>query len=62
VVKFNGQFLAGCMSNEQQYFQHRNPFKTKPPLVDWFEVPAADMGRWEELARLAMQKMKEAVK
>lgn len=50
------------MSNEQQYFQHRNPFKTKPPLVDWFEVPAADMGRWEELARLAMQKMKEAVK
>lgn len=34
------------------------PFKTKPPLVDWFEIAATDMHRWEELARLAMQHMR----
>ncbi len=36
-----------------------SPFKTKPPLVDWFEIPSANMKRWEELARLALQRMRE---
>jgi hypothetical protein len=36
-----------------------SPFKTKPPLVDWFEIPPAHMQQWEELARLALQRMRE---
>ena len=35
------------------------PFKTKPPLVDWFCISAGDQGRWEELARIALQRMVE---
>jgi hypothetical protein len=31
------------------------PFKTKPPMVDWFEIPATQQQRWEELARYALQ-------
>jgi len=31
------------------------PFKTKPPMVDWFEIPATEQQRWEELARYALQ-------
>ena len=36
-----------------------SPFKTKPPLVDWFEISSAHMQQWEELARLALQRMRE---
>jgi hypothetical protein len=36
-----------------------SPFKTKPPLVDWFEIPASQMQQWEALARLALQRMRE---
>jgi hypothetical protein len=31
------------------------PFKTKPPMVDWFEIPATEQHRWEELASYALQ-------
>lgn len=31
------------------------PFKTKPPMVDWFEIPATERQRWEELASYALQ-------
>ncbi len=31
------------------------PFKTKPPMVDWFEIPATEQQRWEELATCALQ-------
>lgn len=33
------------------------PFKTKPPMVDWFEIPATEKARWEELARHALQRI-----
>lgn len=33
------------------------PFKTKPPMVDWFEIPATEQHRWEELARYALQRI-----
>jgi hypothetical protein len=36
------------------------PFKTKPPLVDWFEIAATDVHRWEELARMALQHLRAA--
>ncbi len=36
-----------------------SPFKTKPPLVDWFEIPSSNMKKWEELASLALQRMLE---
>jgi len=34
-----------------------SPFKTKPPLADWFEIPYEYENKWEELARIAMQKL-----
>jgi len=39
-----------------------SPFKTKPPLVDWFEIPASSMKRWEELALFAMKRMRDNYK
>ena len=30
------------------------PFKTRPPMVDWFEIPFANQHRWEELSRYAL--------
>jgi hypothetical protein len=33
------------------------PFKTKPPLLDWFRITTADQARWEELATIAYQIM-----
>jgi hypothetical protein len=35
------------------------PFKTKPPMVDWFEIPFDDQHRWEELSRYALQLLRE---
>jgi hypothetical protein len=40
-------------------YQLLSPFKTKPPLRDWFEVAATHSDRWEALARLALQRMRE---
>ena len=34
-----------------------SPFKTKPPLRDWFCITAADQDKWAELAEIAMHKM-----
>ena len=36
-------------------FSLLSPFKTKPPLAGWFEIPSEYEDRWEELARIAMQ-------
>mgnify|MGYP002864013020 CR=1 FL=1 len=30
------------------------PFKTKPPMMDWFEIPATSADKWETLARYAL--------
>jgi hypothetical protein len=34
-----------------------SPFKSKPPLVDWFRITVADQERWGELAEIALQRM-----
>lgn len=36
-------------------FSLLSPFKTKPPLAGWFEIPAEYEKRWEELSRMALQ-------
>lgn len=40
-----------------QQYQVLAPFKTKPPMVDWFEIPFAEQHRWEDLARYALQRL-----
>jgi hypothetical protein len=40
-------------------YQLLSPYKTKPPLRDWFEVSATHIDGWEALARLALQRMRE---
>ena len=40
-------------------YQLLSPYKTKPPLRDWFEISATHSDRWEELTRLALQRMRE---
>ena len=40
-------------------YTHLSPFKTKPPLRDWFCITADDQDRWAELANIAMQRMAE---
>jgi hypothetical protein len=42
------------------HFHLLSPFKTKPPMVDWFEIPFTDHQRWEELARLAFRRLTES--
>jgi hypothetical protein len=40
-------------------YQLLSPFKTRPPLLDWFEISSAYMQQWEALARVALQRMIE---
>lgn len=42
-----------------QQYQVLAPFKTKPPMVDWFEIPFAEQHRWEGLARYALHRLVE---
>lgn len=42
-----------------QQYQVLAPFKMKPPMVDWFEIPFAEQNRWENLARAALQRLAE---
>lgn len=37
-----------------QHYRLLAPFKTKPPMVDWFEISFDDQHRWEELSRYAL--------
>jgi hypothetical protein len=36
------------------------PFKTKPPMLDWFVVHSADAPRWEALAHRALSRMRSS--
>jgi hypothetical protein len=38
-------------------YQVLAPFKTKPPMADWFEIPFAEQHLWEDLARYALQRL-----
>jgi hypothetical protein len=42
-----------------QQYRLLAPFKTKPPMVDWFEIPFDDQHRWEELSRYALELLTE---
>jgi len=42
-----------------QHYRLLAPFKTKPPMVDWFEIPSTDQHRWEDLSRYALQLLRE---
>ena len=42
-----------------QHYSLLAPFKTKPPMADWFEIPSTDQHRWEELSRYALQLLRE---
>ena len=39
-------------------WQVLSPFKTKPPLKDWFVISPADRAHWARLARLALAAMR----
>ncbi len=34
-----------------------SPFKSKPPLAGWFQIPFAEKGKWEKLASQALELM-----
>lgn len=36
-----------------------SPFKNKAPMRDWLYIPQAD--KWDDLAQIALQKIKEAL-
>ncbi len=38
-----------------------SPFKNKPPLAAWFNVPYEYQGQWEELAEIALEKLKSEI-
>lgn len=38
-------------------WHHLSPFKSKPPLYDWFCITANDSDLWPELARMALSRM-----
>jgi hypothetical protein len=43
-----------------EHYRLLSPFKTKPPMVDWFEIPFTDHQRWEELARRALHRLTDS--
>lgn|GEM_PF-550803 len=52
VFKLGREFQPESMGIQQ--YSLLSPFKTKPPLIDWLEITAADMDKWEVLARYAL--------
>ena len=38
-------------------FSLLSPFKSKPPLAGWFQIPYAENRKWEKLARRALDLM-----
>ena len=43
-------------------FSFLSPFKNKPPMTGWYQITAADSGKWELLAREACKVMAAEVK
>jgi hypothetical protein len=39
-------------------FSYLNPFKKKPPMKAWFEIPFTESNKWEELAYIALNNIK----
>ncbi len=42
-----------------QKFSLLNPFKNKPPMAGWFQLPFDERRKWEKLARHAQKVMAE---
>lgn len=40
-------------------WEHPAPFKTKPPLFDWYHIPPAHADRWEVFTAEALKRMRE---
>jgi len=38
-----------------------SPFKNKPPLAAWFNIPYEYQNQWEELAEVALNKLKTEI-
>ncbi|MEM7442765.1 MAG: hypothetical protein AAF414_05465 [Pseudomonadota bacterium] len=43
-------------------FELLAPFKTKPPMKDWFRIAASDAGVWPDLAERALDVMRPTTK
>ena len=63
---YDGKQMAFRLGREFQpealhiyQYQVLAPFKTKPPMVGWFEIPFAEQHHWENLARAALQRLAE---
>jgi len=41
-------------------FELLAPFKTKPPMKDWFRIDSTDSEHWQELADRALARMRNA--
>lgn len=39
-----------------------SPFKNKPPMRAWFELPYSEKDKWEAMAFLALEKMKDQMR
>jgi hypothetical protein len=38
-------------------FKLLSPFKTKAPLKAWFQIPFSERDKWEELTKIALEKI-----
>lgn len=41
-----------------EHWRYLNPFKNKAPMKAWFQVGYQEHEKWEQLAELALEKMK----
>ncbi len=46
------------VANDISFYSYLSPFKNKPPMKAWFQIPESLSHRWEELANLALDKMR----
>ena len=71
-IQFNGKNFAFYHRSEMVFrlgrewkpgdagitdWHHLSPFKSKPPMYDWFCITAHDADLWPELARMALSRM-----
>jgi len=38
-------------------WENLNPYKNKPPMVDWFILPFEESAHWGKLAKVALKRM-----
>jgi len=48
--------------NSIERWDYLSPFKNKPPMRAWFELPYSEKDKWEAMAFLALEKIKEQIK